>query len=112
MQLTVASVLFFEMPEDLRSEIGDSQQKHNELVVYLSLAMMSVYLMGTLVVCWTSKSQLRRRRNLVMFGAIYEEIDLNRLSYKLYPFIFFIRRIAIMMLVIMASHEHGLQILF
>lgn len=95
-QVLLAGVLFNNMPVDLENNLKSKgfEYLHSKGMVWLSLIMtLGVYPFFSLLVFLLGRSTLMHRIPRVRFGVIYEDIDLYKRNYRIYPLIYVLRRI-------------------
>lgn len=115
LQVMIAGILYINMPKDLVSskEQGKSwEYYHNNVVVIISLSMtLIIYPLFGLLVLGLRKSILHKRWARLRFGEIYDDIDLNRWSFRAYPLIYALRRMMLLVLIMWVAYLEGFQIL-
>lgn len=108
-QFLITGVLFFNIPEDLNNYIKthhENQHKNYQIIAIIILVFSLVVAPITaIIILVIPYKTLRRSFCKTRFGVLFEDLKIRKPANKLYPLIFFCRRIVMVLVTIMVDYS-------
>lgn len=111
----IAAILFFNIPEDLGEYISTNYasqwQNYWILSVFLIVVSFVVAPIMGLIIFFLPYKTLRKGFWKLRFGVLFEDLDIKNPATKIYPFLFFMRRITLIAVTILLKYPQSLEML-
>lgn len=107
-QFMITGILFFNIPPDLNKYIKENYetqwQNYYAIAVFVLVFSFIVAPIVAVVIIFLPYKTLKRSFCKARFGVLYEDLKIRKSLNKLYPLMFFVRRIIMVLVTIIADY--------